>query len=218
LREIEQDSYLKPKVRLRAQVLRLSNRGSNIRAIASYTGRSRASIARDLDRWKRRGLEGLADGTAPGNPPRITEEARRYMEGRLTEERTWNATQLAEAPRRNSLLWSARRRCASICIRWAIRGSAPATCPTKHPTPTPSGKPERSWRLSKGGTKRPDRPEVPPRERLLSVFASHAHLHTQGASSPAPGEAAVGFGGAHQPHGHALCGGRRPGAVGVQDA
>jgi transposase len=97
LREIEQDLYLKPKVRLRAQVLRLSNRGSNIRAIASYTGRSRASIARDLDRWKRRGLEGLADGTAPGNPPRITEEARRYMEERLTEERTWNATQLAEA-------------------------------------------------------------------------------------------------------------------------
>jgi transposase len=97
LREIEQDSYLKPKVRLRAQVLRLSNRGSNIRAIASYTGRSRASIARDLDRCRRRGLEGLADGTAPGNPPRITQKARRYIEERLTEERTWNATQLAEA-------------------------------------------------------------------------------------------------------------------------
>src|SRR5215218_1386651 len=45
-------------------------------------------------------------------------------------------------------------------------------------------------------------------KRLLSVFASHAHLDTQGASSPASGEAAVGFGGAHQPHGHALCGGR----------
>jgi hypothetical protein len=30
LREIEKDPYLKPKVRLRAQVLRLSNRGSNI--------------------------------------------------------------------------------------------------------------------------------------------------------------------------------------------
>src|SRR5215204_2615017 len=97
LREIEQDSYLKPKVRLRAQVLRLSNRGSNIRAIASYTGRSRASIARDLDRWRRWGSEGLADGSAPGNPPRITQKARRYMEERLTEERTWNATQLAEA-------------------------------------------------------------------------------------------------------------------------
>jgi hypothetical protein len=39
LREIEQDPYLKPKVRLRAQVLRLSNRGSNMEKIASYTCR-----------------------------------------------------------------------------------------------------------------------------------------------------------------------------------
>src|SRR5688572_8001865 len=96
LREIEQDPYLKPKVRLRAQVLRLSNRGSNMETIASYTGRSAASIARDFDRWRERGLEGLADGAAPGNPPRITQEARRLMEQRLSEERTYNATQLAE--------------------------------------------------------------------------------------------------------------------------
>src|SRR5215203_1888709 len=85
LREIEQDSYLKPKVRLRAQVLRLSNRGSNIRAIASYTGRSRASIARNINRWRRRGLEGLADGTAPGNPPSITQNAICYKDKTLTE-------------------------------------------------------------------------------------------------------------------------------------
>jgi transposase len=96
LREIEQDPYLKPKVRLRAQVLRLSNRGLNMEKIASYTGRSPASIARDFDRWRERGLEGLADGAAPGNPPRITQQARRCMEERLTEERTYNATQLAE--------------------------------------------------------------------------------------------------------------------------
>ncbi len=96
LREIEQDPYLKPKVRLRAQVLRLSNRGSNMEKIASYTGRSPASIARDFDRWTERGLEGLADGAAPGNPPRITQEIKEYMDQRLSEERTWNATQLAE--------------------------------------------------------------------------------------------------------------------------
>ena len=96
LREVEQDPYLKPKVRLRAQVLRLSHRGSSMEKIASYTGRSAASIARDLDRWSERGLEGLADGAAPGDPPRITEEVREHMRGRLAEERTWNATQLAE--------------------------------------------------------------------------------------------------------------------------
>ena len=96
LREVEQNPHLRNKVRLRAQVLRLSGRGSNMAQIASYTGRSPTSIARDLDRWGERGLEGLADGTAPGNPPRITEEVRGYMRGRLTEEGTWNATQLAE--------------------------------------------------------------------------------------------------------------------------
>jgi transposase len=97
LREIEQSPHFKAKVRLRAQVLRLSNRGSNMSAISAYTGRGRASIARDLDRWQERGLEGLADGTAPGNPPRITEEAKAFLHQRLSEERTWNAAQLAEA-------------------------------------------------------------------------------------------------------------------------
>ena len=97
LRKIERNAYLKPKVRLRAQVLRLSNRGSNMEKIASYTGRSPASVARDFDRWTERGMEGLADGAAPGNPPRITGEMKEHMEQRLSEERTWNATQLAEA-------------------------------------------------------------------------------------------------------------------------
>jgi transposase len=97
LREIEQSPHFKAKVRLRAQVLRLSHRGSNMSAISAYTGRSRASVARDLDRWRERGLDGLADGLAPGNPARITEGVRAYMRERLTEERTWNATQLAEA-------------------------------------------------------------------------------------------------------------------------
>lgn len=97
LREIEQDPYLKPKVRLRAQVLRLSHRGANMEAIASYTGRSPQSVGRDLTRWEERGMEGLADGMAPGNPPRVSERMKAFMEERLCEERTWNATQLAEA-------------------------------------------------------------------------------------------------------------------------
>lgn len=101
LREIEQAAYLKPKVRLRAQVLRLSHRGSNMKAIASYTGRSPASVGRDLDRdldrWEQRGIEGLADSAAPGRAPRVTERMKTFMEERLSEERTYNATQLAEA-------------------------------------------------------------------------------------------------------------------------
>lgn len=72
-----------------------------MQTISAYTGRSSASVGRDLDRWEQRGIEGLADGTAPGNPPRITEEARTFMEEKLSEERTWNATQLAEALERS---------------------------------------------------------------------------------------------------------------------
>lgn len=98
MREIEQDPHLRPKVRLRAQVLRLSNRGATTERIATYTGRSRISIGRDFDRWEQRGFEGLADGVAPGNPPRVTEEAKAFMKEKLSdEERTWTATQLAEA-------------------------------------------------------------------------------------------------------------------------
>lgn len=97
MREIEQDPLLKPKVRLRAQVLRLSGRGEGVERIASYTGRSQASVLRDLGRWEERRFEGLADGAAPGNPPRITEEVRGLLKDKLSDqERTWNATQLAE--------------------------------------------------------------------------------------------------------------------------
>ncbi len=96
LRRIEQDPHLKPKVRLRAQVLRLSHHGSNMAAIAAYTGRGAASVLRDLDRWEKRGFEGLADGTAPGNPRRVTGEVRAFMEEKLSEDRTWNASQLVE--------------------------------------------------------------------------------------------------------------------------
>ena len=97
LREIEQDAHLRPKVRLRAQVLRLSSRGETMQGIAAYTNRSPASIGRDLDRWEGHGLEGLADNTAPGNPTRVTEEVKIFMEEKLAQERTWNARQLAKA-------------------------------------------------------------------------------------------------------------------------
>ncbi len=67
-------------------------------------GEHRSRRRRPRPRCKQqRGLEGLLDGTAPGNPPRITEEARRtFMEGKLSlraaaaaaaaAAHTWNAT------------------------------------------------------------------------------------------------------------------------------
>src|SRR3954464_2735028 len=97
LREVEQDPNLRSKVRLRAQVLRLSGRGESIKCISAYTGRSEASISRDLDRWEDRRFEGLADGRAARNPPRITAEVQEFLMDGLWERGPRNAPQLAEA-------------------------------------------------------------------------------------------------------------------------
>ncbi len=135
LREIEQNPHLRTKVRLRAQVLRLSHRGSNMEAIASYTGRSPASIARDFDRFSERGIEGLADGRAPGNPPRITAEIRQYMEERLCEKRTWNATQLAEVIEQEFCLKVSPEAVRQHLISMGHRWKRTRYSPSKDPDP-----------------------------------------------------------------------------------
>jgi len=71
---------------MRAQVLRLSDRGEGVGRIVAHTGRSEASVSRDLDRWEERGLKGLIDGTAPVNLPRITGEVQAFLEKRVGEE------------------------------------------------------------------------------------------------------------------------------------
>lgn len=96
LRKIEQNAHLRPKVRLRAQILRLSHQGWNVERISSYTGRSRASIYRDFDRWTKSGIDGLTDGTAPGQPDIITSEMRSHLQERLQEDRAWTASQLTD--------------------------------------------------------------------------------------------------------------------------
>lgn len=96
LRHIEQSAGLRPKVRLRATVLRLSNQGWDIEQLVHYSRRSRWSILRDFGRWEARGVEGLADGAPPGNPLQVTEEVRAFLRGKLAEERAWNAAQRAD--------------------------------------------------------------------------------------------------------------------------
>lgn len=64
--------------------------------IAQYTNRSETRICRDFDRWETRGLEGLADGAPPDNPPMITEEIWGFLVKKLDEEHAWNAGQLAD--------------------------------------------------------------------------------------------------------------------------
>jgi transposase len=97
LQQVEQSPYLRPKVRLRATALRLSNRGWTSTQIGAYLGRSSESVRRDLKRWMTRGVEGLADGVAPGQAPRITTTMKAFLREKVSEERTWTAAQLADA-------------------------------------------------------------------------------------------------------------------------
>lgn len=96
LMELEKALYFKPKVRLRASVLRLSNQGWRVPTIAAYLGRGEESIRRDLKRWQEQGLAGLSDGSAPGQAPLITAAIKSYLIERLAEERSWTAAQLVD--------------------------------------------------------------------------------------------------------------------------
>jgi transposase len=93
---------------------------------------------RDLDRWEERGLEGLADETAPGNPPRITGEAGAFMEHGLSEEeRTWNATRLQEVLEERFEIGvtpeAVRQHLLAMGYRWKRTRYVPARLPAAGP-------------------------------------------------------------------------------------
>lgn len=97
LRRLERSPHLKPKIRLRAQVIRLNAAGWSRRQIARHTKRTYATICQDLKRWTERGLDGLADAPATNQPAKITPDVQAFLLDKLHEERTWTATHLIEA-------------------------------------------------------------------------------------------------------------------------
>lgn len=97
LRRIEQSPHIKPKVRLRAAVVRLNAAGWSRRKIAKHTDRSYATICQDLKKWDERGIDGLADGVAGNQPEKISPDIRAFILEKLGEERTWTCSQLTEA-------------------------------------------------------------------------------------------------------------------------
>lgn len=99
LRQIEQSPHFKPKVRLRAQVVRLNAAGWSRGEIARHTKRNYHTVCEDLKRYRERGVEGLADAPARNQPVKLTDEIRRFVQGRLQEERAWTCSQLVEAVR-----------------------------------------------------------------------------------------------------------------------
>lgn len=96
LRRIEQSPHIKPKIRLRAQIIRLNAASWSRHRIARHTSRSYASICQDLKRWHQRGVDGLADAPATNQPEKITPEIRAFLTQKLQQERIWTSSQLIE--------------------------------------------------------------------------------------------------------------------------
>jgi len=97
LRRFEQSEHFRPKVRLRAQVVRLNAAGWPRRKTAQHTSRTYGTVCQDLKRWYERGVEGLADAPATNQPEKLTQEMRDLVFEKLQEDRTWTCRQLVEA-------------------------------------------------------------------------------------------------------------------------
>lgn len=97
LQQVENSRGVLEKIRLRARVLRLSHRGLSVEEIASYSGRHSTTVLRDFSRWEEKGLAGLADRAIPGRRSPVGEKECKFLEGKLAEQRSWTAEQLAEA-------------------------------------------------------------------------------------------------------------------------
>jgi transposase len=85
-------------VRLRAQILRLSDKEMSMQAIAEHVGKSYNMVRATFRRWREESYAGLADHYEHhGQEARISEEIKAFMQENLAEERTWTCSQLSEA-------------------------------------------------------------------------------------------------------------------------
>lgn len=85
------------KIHLRASIIRLNSAGWSVPKLAKHFGRNLQSVHNDLNRFELRGVEGLADGRAPGAKPKVTAEIEAFMKTKLSEDRVWNSSLLGEA-------------------------------------------------------------------------------------------------------------------------
>ncbi len=67
LRAIEQSPHMNKKVRLRSQMIRLSNQRWKMSRIAGYVGCHVRTVGAALNAWVSRKFEGLADRPQKGN-------------------------------------------------------------------------------------------------------------------------------------------------------
>jgi transposase len=88
---------IKPRTRIRVEILRLSSQGWKVDKIANYQKCSTATVRRTLHQWKQEGLEGLEDKARPGRKPKWQPEDLEELEKKLdTEPRSYSSRQLCE--------------------------------------------------------------------------------------------------------------------------
>ena len=97
LLNLQQHPETPPRVRYRAEIVRLNGYGWSVSQIAEYKKLSPHTVRKSLDRWSNQGLKGLWEAGGRGRKRSWKEEDIEYLEMAIEQEtRTYNSRQLAE--------------------------------------------------------------------------------------------------------------------------
>ena len=97
LRELRTATTIPQRVKDRASMLRLNNRGWYIEDIAIHFNCHQQTVRQAIHRWKKVGLGGLWEGKGRGGKKRYSAEDLEYLEQSLeNEQRTYNSKQLSQ--------------------------------------------------------------------------------------------------------------------------
>lgn len=97
LLEFQKLPEVPPRVKERAEMVRLNHYGWSVAKIAQYKDKSPHTVRASLHRWQNQGLSGLREGGNRGRKRQWLEEDLQYLETCLEQEqRTYNAAQLAQ--------------------------------------------------------------------------------------------------------------------------
>lgn len=96
LLEFQKIDAIPPRVRERAEIIRLNHHGWTVAAIAKYKQKSPQTVRTSLHRWSNQGMKGLWEKMGRGRKRSWKEEDIKYLEICLEkDERTYNAAQLS---------------------------------------------------------------------------------------------------------------------------
>lgn len=97
LLELRTATTVPQRVKDRASMLRLNNRGWYIEDIAVHLNCHRQTVREAINRWKDMGLGGLWEARGRGGKRRYSEKDLEYLEQSLEhEQRTYNSKQLSQ--------------------------------------------------------------------------------------------------------------------------